>query len=73
MLANNMCGNSSVDRASPCQGEGHGFEPRFPLHFFAYIASFIFYMAPWPSGKARVCKTLILSSILSGASKVFTN
>ena len=27
-------GNSSVDRASPCQGEGRGFEPRFPLHFF---------------------------------------
>ena len=27
-------GNSSVDRASPCQGEGRGFEPRFPLHLF---------------------------------------
>ena len=38
-----MCGNSSVDRASPCQGEGHGFEPRFPLHFFAHIASFIYF------------------------------
>ena len=25
------CGNSSVDRALPCQGRGHGFEPRFPL------------------------------------------
>ena len=29
----------------------------------------IFYMAPSPSGKARVCKTLIPSSILGGASK----
>ena len=27
-------GNSSVDRASPCQGEGRGFEPRLPLHLF---------------------------------------
>src|SRR5690606_32795549 len=26
------CGSSSVDRASPCQGEGRGFEPRLPLH-----------------------------------------
>ena len=25
------CGNSSVDRALPCQGRGRGFEPRFPL------------------------------------------
>ena len=29
----------------------------------------IFYKAPSPSGKARVCKTLIPSSILGGASK----
>ncbi len=27
------CGNSSVDRAMPCQGIGRGFESRFPLHF----------------------------------------
>ena len=26
-----LCGSSSVDRASPCQGEGRGFEPRLPL------------------------------------------
>jgi hypothetical protein len=25
------CGNSSVGRASPCQGECRGFESRFPL------------------------------------------
>ena len=30
----NSCGNSSVDRAMPCQGIGRGFEPRFPLHIF---------------------------------------
>ena len=32
------CGNSSVDRALPCQGRGRGFEPRFPLHIFGDIA-----------------------------------
>ena len=26
-------GFSSFGRASPCQGEGGGFEPRNPLHF----------------------------------------
>ena len=26
------CGFSSFGRASPCQGEGGGFEPRNPLH-----------------------------------------
>ena len=31
-MSYDSCGNSSVDRASPCQGEGRGFEPRFPLH-----------------------------------------
>ena len=28
----NMCGNSSVGRARPCQGRGRGFEPRLPLN-----------------------------------------
>ena len=27
-----ICGFSSFGRASPCQGEGGGFEPRNPLH-----------------------------------------
>ena len=31
-----FCGNSSVDRASRCQREGRGFEPRFPLHFIIW-------------------------------------
>jgi hypothetical protein len=26
-------GSGSVGRASPCQGEGRGFESRLPLHF----------------------------------------
>ena len=32
-----LCGNSSVDRALPCQGRGRGFEPRFPLQIFSII------------------------------------
>ena len=28
-------GSGSVGRASPCQGEGRGFESRLPLHFLA--------------------------------------
>ena len=43
-----ICGLSSSGRAPPCQGGGSEFEPRHPLH-----------TVPWPSGKARVCKTLI--------------
>jgi hypothetical protein len=30
--ASPICGCSSVGRARPCQGRGHGFEPRHPLH-----------------------------------------
>ena len=31
-------GSGSVGRASPCQGEGRGFESRLPLHFYARLA-----------------------------------
>ncbi len=30
-LSKNLCGNSSIGRALPCQGKGRGFESRFPL------------------------------------------
>jgi hypothetical protein len=36
-------------RASPCQGESRGFDPRLPLPFSATS----------PSGKARLCKSCI--------------
>src|SRR6266699_1191091 len=36
-------------RASPCQGESRGFDPRLPLPF----------PATSPSGKARLCKSCI--------------
>src|SRR5579875_2840740 len=35
-------------RASPCQGESRGFDPRLPLPF---------HLATSPSGKARLCKS----------------
>ncbi len=31
-IASRACGSGSVGRASPCQGEGRGFESRLPLH-----------------------------------------
>ena len=34
-LLDRSCGFSSFGRASPCQGEGGGFEPRNPLHIFS--------------------------------------
>ncbi len=34
-------GNSSADRASPSQGEGRGFEPRFPLQTFQLVGKAI--------------------------------
>ena len=76
------CGHSSVGRTPPCQGEGHGFESRCPLSLFKIsgkIPGFGFHLgavskttktlATWPSGKARVCKTLITGSNPVVASK----
>ena len=34
------CGFSSFGRASPCQGEGGGFEPRNPLQKYWYESSY---------------------------------
>ena len=56
------CGHSSSGRAPPCQGGGSEFEPRRPLQTNSkepVYAGFLLIMVTWPSGKARVCKTLI--------------
>ena len=54
------CGSSSSGRAPPCQGGGSEFEPRHPLQKVRNVTTrSLFHMVPWPSGKARVCKTLI--------------
>ena len=67
------CGFSSFGRASPCQGEGGGFEPRNPLQTGHERSCPIFMKkvnkALWPSGKAKVCNTSIPGSIPGGASK----
>ena len=55
-------GFSSSGRAPPCQGGGSEFEPRRPLQTNSkepVYAGFLLIMVTWPSGKARVCKTLI--------------
>ena len=36
-----LCGNSSVGRASPCQGGGREFESRFPLHIMIAILALV--------------------------------
>ena len=57
-----VCGRSSSGRAPPCQGGGSEFEPRRPLQANSkepVYAGFLLIMVTWPSGKARVCKTLI--------------
>ena len=57
-----ICGRSSSGRAPPCQGGGSEFEPRRPLQTNSkepVYAGFLLIMVTWPSGKARVCKTLI--------------
>ena len=54
------CGRSSSGRAPPCQGGGSEFEPRRPLQKKIRNAQrSLFHMVPWPSGKAKVCKTFI--------------
>jgi hypothetical protein len=60
-----ICGRSSFGRTFPCQGKGSRFEPDRPLSF-ERIQQFIFgsklKLATWPSGKARLCKSLIMGS-----------
>ena len=59
---NAICGRSSSGRAPPCQGGGSEFEPRRPLQQNSKVPALSRYFAhkvTWPSGKARVCKTLI--------------
>src|SRR5216683_5328874 len=52
-------------RASPCQGESRGFDPRLPLHPYPprYTPAHTYtYVATSPSGKARLCKSCISGS-----------
>ena len=44
-----ICGSSSAGRASPCQGEGRGFESRLPLLNHPSVDGF-FFDTPCPGG-----------------------
>jgi hypothetical protein len=52
-------GCSAVGSASPCQGEGRGFESRHPLE--SAVASTP--AVEWPSGEATACKAVHTGSI----------
>ena len=52
-------GCSAVGSASPCQGEGRGFESRHPLEGVAASTPTV----EWPSGEATACKAVHTGSI----------
>src|SRR6478609_8800208 len=54
-------GRSAVGSASPCQGEGRGFESRRPLEevqAVTWVASAV----GWPRGEATACKAVYTGS-----------
>src|SRR6476619_5027072 len=53
-------GCSAVGSASPCQGEGRGFESRHPLEEGAVAST---PAVEWPSGEATACKAVHTGSI----------
>jgi hypothetical protein len=53
------CGCSAVGSASPCQGEGRGFESRHPLGGATASTPAV----EWPSGEATACKAVHTGSI----------
>src|SRR5580693_4513545 len=62
-------GCSAVGSASPCQGEGRGFESRHPLEGCKW------YQTPaveWPSGEATACKAVHTGSIPVSTSNSLT-
>lgn len=59
-------GCSAVGSASPCQGEGRGFESRHPLEGARGINPAV----EWPSGEATACKAVHTGSIPVSTSKI---
>src|ERR1700761_3496657 len=57
--SSDACGCSAVGSASPCQGEGRGFESRHPLEGAYGINPAV----EWPSGEATACKAVHTGSI----------
>ena len=60
-------GCSAVGSASPCQGEGRGFESRHPLEGAKASAPVV----EWPSGEATACKAVHTGSIPVSTSTSF--
>jgi hypothetical protein len=58
-------GCSAVGSASPCQGEGRGFESRHPLEGAMASTPAV----EWPSGEATACKAVHTGSIPVSTSK----
>ena len=58
-------GCSAVGSASPCQGEGRGFESRHPLEVQSHQPPAV----EWPSGEATACKAVHTGSIPVSTSK----
>jgi hypothetical protein len=61
------CGCSAVGSASPCQGEGRGFESRHPLEGANWASN---PTVEWPSGEATACKAVHTGSIPVSTSEV---
>ena len=58
-IENQTCGHGSAGRASPCQGEGRGFESRCPLHEMTAVdssAAFSLFRSEESSLKRRLPK-----------------
>src|SRR5690625_1669302 len=51
------CGRGAAGSASPCQGEGRGFESRRPLEEASGLTS-----VEWPSGEAAACEAVCAGS-----------
>src|SRR5271165_365981 len=59
MISSVARGCSAVGSASPCQGEGRGFESRHPLEGAVAVTPAV----EWPSGEATACKAVHTGSI----------
>ena len=65
-----LCGCSSVGRALACQARGHGFESRYPLHFFGCG---VLTSSSYPSkraGVAQLVEHLLPKQGVSGSNPV---
>jgi hypothetical protein len=60
--SSSACGRSAVGSASPCQGEGRGFESRRPLDAGSHHCDGMPCSVGWPRGEATACKAVYTGS-----------